>query len=124
MSSCSMGIMWDLASLDDTSPLPVNVASLRNRLKDFVDTMRDLLSHPTEALEEAAFVIICDLLIVFCKQLAENSGLTPLVYEPDRALQTQLGMFVQKKVRFWVSYLLSVKWIFVFEICVNVFINK
>ncbi|GBN56119.1 Cohesin subunit SA-1 [Araneus ventricosus] len=98
MSCCSMGIMWDLAMLDDTSPLPVAVASLRNRLKDFVDTMRDLLSHPVDTLEEAAFVIICDLLIVFCKQLAENSGLTPLVYDPDRVLQMQLSSFVQKKV--------------------------
>ncbi|GIY75962.1 cohesin subunit SA-1 [Caerostris extrusa] len=97
MSCCSMGIMWDLAMLDDTSPLPVAVASLRNRLKDFVDTMRDLLSHPNDTLEESAFVIICDLLIVFCKQLAENSGLTPLVYEPDRILQMQLSAFVQKK---------------------------
>lgn len=98
MTCCSMGIMWDLAMLDDTSPLPVSVASLRNRLKDFVDTMRDLLNHPTDTLEEAAFVIICDLLIVFCKQLGENSGLTPLVYDPDRQLQIQLGAFVQKKV--------------------------
>lgn len=100
MTCCSMGIMWDLVMLDDTSPLPVSVASLRNRLKDFVDTMRDLLNHPTDTLEEAAFVIICDLLIVFCKQLGENSGLTPLVYEPDRQLQIQLGAFVQKKVYF------------------------
>ncbi|GFT54522.1 cohesin subunit SA-1 [Nephila pilipes] len=34
-SCCSMGIMWDLAMLDDTSPLPVAWQVLLNRLKDF-----------------------------------------------------------------------------------------
>ncbi|XP_023223876.1 cohesin subunit SA-1-like [Centruroides sculpturatus] len=45
-----------------------------------------------------AFVTICDLLIVFCKQLADNAALIPLVYEPDRSLQNQLGAFIQDKV--------------------------
>lgn len=98
ISCCSMGVMWDLAMLDDTSPMPAAVQNLQVKLKEFVDTMRELLSHPVEMLEEEAFVTICDLLIVFCKQLADNSGLTPLVYEPDRSLQNQLGSFIQNKV--------------------------
>lgn len=98
ISCCSMGIMWDLAMLDETSPQMPGVHSLRNRLKDFMDTMRELLNHPSDGLEEEAFVTICDLLIVFCKQLADNAALIPLVYEPDRALQHQLGAFIQDKV--------------------------
>ena len=41
---------------------------------------------------------MCDLLISFCKQLEDNPLLRPLVYEPDRALQTTLIDFIQTYV--------------------------
>ena len=41
---------------------------------------------------------ICDLLIVFSKNMATNLVLKPLVYEPNRNLQLQLSAFLNDKV--------------------------
>jgi hypothetical protein len=41
---------------------------------------------------------MCDLLVVFCDQLASNPQLAELVYEPDRGLQIQLNDFIQNYV--------------------------
>lgn len=45
-----------------------------------------------------AYLTLCDLLVVFCEQLASNSQLVDLVYEPDRGLQIQLNDFIQNYV--------------------------
>jgi cohesin complex subunit SA-1/2 len=47
---------------------------------------------------QQAYVTICDLLIVFSRNLAQNPLLEPLVYEPDKNLQAQLGDFLNEKV--------------------------
>jgi cohesin complex subunit SA-1/2 len=45
-----------------------------------------------------AYLTMCDLLVVFCDQLASNPQLSELVYEPDRGLQIQLNDFIQNYV--------------------------
>jgi hypothetical protein len=45
-----------------------------------------------------AYLTMCDLLVVFCDQLASNPLLAELVYEPDRGLQIQLNDFIQNYV--------------------------
>ncbi|UYV73191.1 STAG2 [Cordylochernes scorpioides] len=95
---CSMGVLWDLSVLDDTSPQPTAIQALQQRLSVFMEAMRDLLSSSTPLLQEEAFVTICDQLVVFSRQLGENQGLQHLVYEPDRQIQTLLAEFVQRRV--------------------------
>ena len=41
---------------------------------------------------------ICDLLIVFSKNMATNLVLKPLVFDPDRNLQMELSGFLNDKV--------------------------
>lgn len=45
-----------------------------------------------------AYVTICDLLIIFSRQLTSNNVLASLVYEPDRGLQHLLNHFIQTYV--------------------------
>ncbi|KAL3194332.1 hypothetical protein MRX96_016455 [Rhipicephalus microplus] len=98
ISCCSSGIMWDLAVLDEGNIQMAHVHALRNRLREFMDTMVYMLRHCTGALQEEAFVSICDLLMIFCRQLGDSEPFNALVYEPDRALQANLGDFIQNNV--------------------------
>ncbi|XP_076331165.1 cohesin subunit SA-1-like isoform X2 [Tachypleus tridentatus] len=100
ISCCSMGVMWELAALDDTSPKMAQVHCLQSKLQEFMEMMRELLNHHDDVYQEEAFITICDLLIIFSKQLAETSehAMGSLVYKPDKSLQIQLGAFIQDKV--------------------------
>ncbi|EEC02719.1 cohesin subunit SA-1 [Ixodes scapularis] len=98
ISCCSSGIMWDLAVLDEGNIQMVHVHALRARLREFMDTMVHMLRHCTGVLQEEAFVTICDLLIIFCRQLGEGEPFSALVFEPDRSLQANLSEFIQNNV--------------------------
>ncbi|CAN8018103.1 hypothetical protein HPB47_015182 [Ixodes persulcatus] len=98
ISCCSSGIMWDLAVLDEGNIQMVHVHALRARLREFMDTMVHMLRHCTGVLQEEAFVTICDLLIIFCRQLGEGEPFSALVFEPDRSLQANLSDFIQNNV--------------------------
>ncbi|KAG0417649.1 hypothetical protein HPB47_005453 [Ixodes persulcatus] len=63
-----------------------------------MDTMVHMLRHCTGVLQEEAFVTICDLLIIFCRQLGEGEPFSALVFEPDRSLQANLSDFIQNNV--------------------------
>ena len=45
-----------------------------------------------------AYITICDMLVDFCRHLASNPVMEPLVYEPDKNVQGQLSGFLNDKV--------------------------
>lgn len=47
-----------------------------------------------------AYLVVCDILIVFCNQLSTHShaALSGLVYEPDKSFQVMLNEFIQSNV--------------------------
>ena len=45
-----------------------------------------------------AYLTVCDLLIVFSRQLGSNSSLSSLIFEPDKTLQHLLNNFIQAYV--------------------------
>lgn len=100
IACCTSGILWDLAAMDDSSPQPAAVQTLGGRLRSFMKVMIDMLNDSNSSmLQEEAYVRICDLLIVFSRQLVETTpAFAPLVYEPDQKLQLNLNTFVQVKV--------------------------
>lgn len=93
---CSVSIMWDLGSLDTGVCNAETLQQLRSRLTDCMHQCKKLLNG--SPFEEDAFIIICDLLIVFCKQLSDTQTMQSLIYEPDKSLQSQLSAFIQQKV--------------------------
>ncbi|XP_068205797.1 cohesin subunit SA-2 isoform X2 [Palaemon carinicauda] len=104
ISSCFFGVMWELHQIEDmiekraaTSEI---IDALRTRLHMFMDSCKHLLTNSSNSIfREEAYVTICDLLIIFSRQLiCGNPTLTSLLYEPDRGLQHLLNHFIQTYV--------------------------
>ena len=45
-----------------------------------------------------AYITICDMLIIFSEHITQSPQYEPLVFKPDRNLQSQLGAFLNDKV--------------------------
>ncbi|XP_021930436.1 cohesin subunit SA-1 isoform X4 [Zootermopsis nevadensis] len=103
ISAGFFAILWDLHHLEEVMESGANgsvqLQQLKSRLHTFMDTMKEMLmSGQNQSYMEEAYLTLCDLLVVFCEQLASNSQLVDLVYEPDRGLQIQLNDFIQNYV--------------------------
>jgi hypothetical protein len=71
---------------------------IRKHLIDLLKYCHELIYHPKDKVNEEAFITICDLLVVFSKNMGLNEVMKPLVYEPDKNLQQQLSNFLTDKV--------------------------
>ncbi|ESN95831.1 hypothetical protein HELRODRAFT_86353, partial [Helobdella robusta] len=104
--ACSfLSIFWQLASLNEQNINEVGGASfsqsrsVRKRLKGLMEKLCLLLSHHEYSVQEEAYISICDLLIIFNKNLGHNNpALAPLVYTPDPIMQEHLIMFLKERV--------------------------
>ncbi|KAL5005539.1 hypothetical protein ScPMuIL_018995 [Solemya velum] len=98
MVACSSSLLWYLQKLDDNDPNKDAMRYLRKRLDELMRHCHNLMYHQQDQITEESFVTICDLLIVFGKHLGDNAVMRPLIYEPDKNLQTQLTNFLTDKV--------------------------
>ncbi|KAG7164936.1 cohesin subunit SA-3-like [Homarus americanus] len=103
ISSCFFGVMWELHQIEDMAEKRAithdAVEALRSRLHLFLEACKHLLANSNNPVfREEAYVTICDLMIIFSRQLISNNALTSLVYEPDRGLQHLLNHFIQTYV--------------------------
>ena len=71
---------------------------LRKRTSEVIRTCSKLLLDSSDAIKEEGFITICDLLIVFSKQMGSNAVMVPLIYDPNENLQNMLSDFVQEHV--------------------------
>ena len=71
---------------------------LRKRTSEVIRTCSKLLLDGSDSVREEGFITICDLLIVFGKQIAANAVMGPLIYEANQNLQNMLSDFVQEHV--------------------------
>lgn len=94
-----MAMLWLLENMDESNPGKGQMKELKKKLNHLMLVCHDLLINHQDKIQESAYITICDLLIVFGKQLANsNALLKPLVYEPDQNLQLQLSGFLNDKV--------------------------
>lgn len=106
VTACFFGIQWDLHHLEELSEngggsgILELVAEVKRRLGELMVLLAQMLEHSNVIFNEEAYLAICDLLIVFCNQLAKNkySSLSDLIYEPDQDLQMLLNNFIQSNV--------------------------
>ncbi|XP_014668076.1 PREDICTED: cohesin subunit SA-1-like isoform X2 [Priapulus caudatus] len=98
INCCSYVLMWSLGNLDNHNPDKPAMKQLKRNLNEFMSLLRTLMMSAQDAVEEEAFLTICDLLIIFSKQLMHTAVLAALTYEPDKNLQGQLGGFIDEKV--------------------------
>ncbi|XP_022098591.1 cohesin subunit SA-2-like isoform X2 [Acanthaster planci] len=91
-------LLWDLTRLNEHNPEKADMLKLRKRTSEIVRTCSKLLLDGSDGIREEGFITICDLLIVFGKQIAANAVLAPLIYDPNANLQNMLSDFVQEHV--------------------------
>nr|CAD7397012.1 unnamed protein product [Timema cristinae] len=101
--ACFFGILWDLRHLEELMESGSNgtqeLALLKHNLNNFMEAMKEmLLLGPSQVYKEEAYIVICDILVMFCDQLANNPHLGDLVYYADRNLQMILNDFIQSYV--------------------------
>ncbi|KAF4020574.1 hypothetical protein G4228_012645, partial [Cervus hanglu yarkandensis] len=73
---------------------------LRKTVKSFLAVCQQCLSNVNTPVKEQAFMLLCDLLMIFSHQLMTGGreGLQPLVFNPDTGLQSELLSFVMDHV--------------------------
>ncbi|KAL7990759.1 hypothetical protein Chor_014189 [Crotalus horridus] len=93
-------ILWQLVKITEGSPSKEDLLVLRKTVKSFLAVCQQCLSNVNTPVKEQAFMLLCDLLMIFSHQLMSGGreGLQPLVFNPDSCLQTELLSFVMDHV--------------------------
>ncbi|XP_056597588.1 cohesin subunit SA-1a [Triplophysa dalaica] len=89
-------ILWQLVKITEGSPSKDDLLAQRRVVKSFLAVCQQCLSNVNTPVKEQAFMLLCDLLMIFSHQLTTGSreGLQPLVFNPDTTLQNELLNFV------------------------------
>ncbi|XP_066903606.1 cohesin subunit SA-2 [Halyomorpha halys] len=105
ISSCYFGVLWDLYHIEELiesgGPTDDKIVNVKSRLEVFMEVMKMMLVQThSQMYKEEAYLVVCDILIVFCNQLSthSHSALSGLVYEPDKSFQVMLNDFIQSNV--------------------------
>lgn len=89
-------ILWQLVKITEGVPSKDDLVALRRVVKSFLAVCQQCLSNVNTPVKEQAFMLLCDLLMIFSHQLVSGGreGLQPLVFNPDSTLQNELLNFV------------------------------
>ncbi|XP_042574191.1 cohesin subunit SA-1-like [Cyprinus carpio] len=89
-------ILWQLVKITEGAPSKDDLLALRRVVKSFLAVCQQCLSNVNTPVKEQAFMLLCDLLMIFSHQLTTGSreGLQPLVFNPDSSLQNELLNFI------------------------------
>ncbi|PFX16109.1 cohesin subunit SA-2-like [Stylophora pistillata] len=94
-SSMQMLLVWSLTEIDINEPDKHEMRTLKKRVNQFMSHCDELIQFSTDSVQRVAFCCICDLLIIFAKQLKNRAPtLAPLVYEADHTTQVRLRDYV------------------------------
>ncbi|XP_071588596.1 LOW QUALITY PROTEIN: cohesin subunit SA-3-like, partial [Heliangelus exortis] len=93
-------LLWELSSLPGTDVPQEQVKELRGRIRSFCSLCQSCLSDPDPGVQEQAFMVLSDLLLVLGPGLPRGGrgALTPLMFPPDPGLQSQLAAFLMDHV--------------------------
>uniref|UniRef100_H3CMH0 Cohesin subunit SA n=1 Tax=Tetraodon nigroviridis TaxID=99883 RepID=H3CMH0_TETNG len=88
-------ILWQLVKITEGAPSKDDLVALRRVVKSFLAVCQQCLSNVNTPVKEQAFMLLCDLLMIFSHQLVSGGreGLQPL-FNPDGTLQNELLNFV------------------------------
>uniref|UniRef100_A0A8C1UY32 Cohesin subunit SA n=1 Tax=Cyprinus carpio TaxID=7962 RepID=A0A8C1UY32_CYPCA len=89
-------ILWQLVKITEGCPSKDDLVALRRVVKSFLAVCQQCLSNVNTPVKEQAFMLLCDLLMIFSHQLVSGGreALQPLVFNPDSTLQNELLNFV------------------------------
>ncbi|XP_067412975.1 cohesin subunit SA-3 [Emydura macquarii macquarii] len=100
MTCLHFSILWELARISGASPAQKQLLDLKRKVASFCSLCQSCLSDVEAGVQEQAFVLLSDLLLVFSPQLARGGreALQLLVFQPEVALQSQLAGFLMDHV--------------------------
>ncbi|XP_072497525.1 cohesin subunit SA-3 isoform X2 [Notamacropus eugenii] len=94
-------ILWALAHVSGSnSSQQEQVLGLKGKLLTFCDLCQSCLSDVDSEIQEQAFVLLSDLLLIVSPQmiLGGQDHLKPLIFLPDATLQSELASFLMDHV--------------------------
>ncbi|XP_020834836.1 cohesin subunit SA-3 isoform X3 [Phascolarctos cinereus] len=93
-------ILWTLAHVSGSNSSQEQVLGLRGKLLTFCDLCQSCLSDVDSEIQEQAFVLLSDLLLIFSPQmiLGGQDHLKPLIFLPEATLQSELASFLMDHV--------------------------
>uniref|UniRef100_UPI00398ECB47 cohesin subunit SA-2-like n=1 Tax=Pristiophorus japonicus TaxID=55135 RepID=UPI00398ECB47 len=93
-------IMWQLSKVSEDSSSKSLQVSLMKQMRGFCHICRQYLTNVSSAVKEQAFVILCDLLLVFSHEVLSGGQekTEPFAYVPESSLQSELAAFVLEHV--------------------------
>ncbi|XP_044528248.1 cohesin subunit SA-3 [Gracilinanus agilis] len=93
-------ILWTLAHVSGSNSSQKQVLGLRGKLLTFCDLCQSCLSDVDSEIQEQAFILLSDLLLIFSPQmiLGGRDHLKPLIFLPEATLQSELASFLMDHV--------------------------
>ncbi|KAF7235804.1 Cohesin subunit SA-3 [Varanus komodoensis] len=105
MTCSHFSLLWELAHLSDASTGPLSsqepLLSLKEKMTSFCSLCQSCLMDVDPSVQEQAFKLLSDLLLIFGPQLTRGGRdhmLEELVYRAESALQSQLAGFLVDRV--------------------------
>ncbi|KAH9514649.1 Cohesin subunit SA-2, partial [Bulinus truncatus] len=99
LQASSMAILFCYKRLDDKNPDSEDMKRLSLKLGFLMQSFQEYLFHEADKVKEEAFLIICDLAVMFSPNVAEdNPLLKPVVFNVDAKLTSYLTEFLLMKV--------------------------
>nr|XP_035929192.1 cohesin subunit SA-3 isoform X1 [Halichoerus grypus] len=93
-------ILWTLTHLSGSDASQKHLLSLKGRMVAFCELCQSCLSDVDSDIQEQAFVLLSDLLLIFSPQMIVGGRdfLRPLVFFPEATLQSELASFLMDHV--------------------------
>ncbi|XP_030653094.1 cohesin subunit SA-3 isoform X3 [Nomascus leucogenys] len=93
-------ILWTLTHISKSDASQKQLSSLRDRMVAFCELCQSCLSDVDAEIQEQAFVLLSDLLLIFSPQMIVGGRdfLRPLVFFPEATLQSELASFLMDHV--------------------------
>lgn len=95
LSSMQMLLVWSLTEIDEEEPDKQQLRILKRHVSQFIRHCDELIQYSSPSVQRVAFNCICDLLVIFAKQLKHRApSLAPVVFEADHSTQVRLRDYV------------------------------
>ncbi|XP_006764733.1 PREDICTED: cohesin subunit SA-3 [Myotis davidii] len=93
-------ILWTLTHLSGSGASQKQLLTLKGRMVAFCELCQSCLSDVDPEIQEQAFVLLSDILIIFSPQMIVGGRdfLRPLVFLPEATLQSELASFLMDHV--------------------------
>ncbi|XP_029141815.1 cohesin subunit SA-3 [Protobothrops mucrosquamatus] len=103
MTCAHFSLLWELSRCSAVAvPDQQQLLSLKDKVAAFCSLCQSCLVDVEPCVQEQAFVLLSDLLLIFGPQLTDGGHpvLQELVFQPESALQSQLSGFLMDRVFF------------------------